>query len=250
MNHRGFLPGHENLLADPLACQLGSPDMSSPTQPCSSCFFNFWGDDSSFAWLLTISFPWTLGFTVEDRVLRMPDFRASIMAISAAIQGRYLALLCLVLWIMLHSWGQCGGCFVWLNQSIEKRSCRLMFWWYSSVSASESLAANPDRKLVGRKKLSKCLTPIQTRKLNQAAITFFFFPGRAGFFTSHSESPLFYVVWPIVQERNVSPLMWKLWGQINPPQGGCSAPGQGPLWAAALQCSITSFDRDPLPVNK
>lgn len=67
------------------------------------------------------------------------------------------------------------------------------------MNASESLAANPDRKLVGRKKHSKCLTQIQTRKLNQGAITFFFFffPGRTGVLPPKYKSSLFHVIGPI-----------------------------------------------------
>lgn len=140
---------------------------------------------------------------------------------------------------MLHSWGQCGGCFVWLNQSI-KRSCRLIFWWYSSVNASESLAANPDRKLVGRKKHSKCLTPIQTRKVNQAAITFFFFPGRAVFFTSSEQKPFV--------PCNMANFPWDHWGcsTLPFPAGLCSKE-MAPLWCGSCGFRSILLEEDALP---
>lgn len=98
---------------------------------------------------------------------------------------------------MLHSWGQCGGCFVWLNQSIEKRSCRLMFWWYSSVNAGESLAANPDRKLVGGKKAQKMPNTNSNKKTKPSCNYFFFFLVGLGFLPPHSKSSLFHVILPI-----------------------------------------------------
>lgn len=56
--------------------------------------------------------------------------------------------------------------------------------------------------------------------------------------------------WQPVQRREGSSLMWEQWVQLNPPRGGCSGRGQSPFWAAALQRSVTSFDGDPLLVNK
>lgn len=97
---------------------------------------------------------------------------------------------------MLHSWGQYGGCFVWLNQSIEKRSCRLMFWWYSSVNAGESLAANPDRKLVGGKKAQKMPNTNSNKKAKPSCNYFLFLVGLA-FLPPHSKSSLFHVILPI-----------------------------------------------------
>lgn len=93
MNHRDFLPGHKKLLASPWVCQFGSPDMNSPTLPYSSCSFNFWGHDIVLLQGYTLFLCLELWEHCEDRVLRIPDFRASITAISADIKGRYLALL-------------------------------------------------------------------------------------------------------------------------------------------------------------
>lgn len=145
---------------------------------------------------LTIAWPCTVGVTHEDRALGVPFYYSNIYRHKGKILG--LAF-CLVLWVLLCSQGQGGSCFMWLKCRVEESSCGLAFWLYSSVSAGESLAANPDRKLVREKSLVNVRHQNKTENETKLQLFlyklsfFFFLNGKTLFQSPHSKNCLFNV---------------------------------------------------------
>lgn len=135
------------------------------------------------------------------------------------------------------------------------------------MNASESLAANPDRKLVGRKKAQQMPNTNSNQKTKPSCnYFFFFFPGRAVFIPPQSKSPLFHVIWPIFLWTIGDVLLClslpgcavKRWLLSDVEAVGSDQSSLRrmlcPRSGASLGCSTAmlfmSFDGDPLPVNK